>query len=136
MKAIIDECGLNNKVYFKKFLGFLYKKYNISRKKEINLLFCGIDKIKELNKQYRRKKSPTNVLSFYGYDGNILGDIAICCEVARIEAKKLNMDEKEYILFLITHGFLHLLGYSHDTMQDYETMVNLQKQILQEWSKI
>jgi probable rRNA maturation factor len=136
MKAIIDECGLNNKVYFKKFLDFLYKKYNISRKKEINLLFCSIDKIKELNQQYRRKKSPTNVLSFYGYDDNILGDIAICCEVAKIEAKKLNMAEKEYILFLITHGFLHLLGYNHDTMQDYEKMVNLQKQILQEWSKI
>ncbi|OSS43135.1 Metal-dependent hydrolase YbeY, involved in rRNA and/or ribosome maturation and assembly [Desulfurella amilsii] len=134
MKAIIDECGLGNKAYFKKFFDFLYKKYNISSKKEINLLFCSIDKIKELNKQYRRKKSPTDVLSFYGYDDNILGDIAICCEVASKKAKKLNMDEKEYILFLIAHGFLHLLGYNHDTMQDYETMVNLQKQLLREWS--
>lgn len=136
MKTIIDECGLNNKSYFKKFLSFLYKKYNISRKKEINLLFCGIDKIKQLNKQYRGKKGPTDVLSFYGYDGNILGDIAICCEVARKKAKKLEMDENEYMLFLIVHGFLHLLGYNHDTVQDYEAMVSIQKQILQEWSQV
>lgn len=134
MIAIIDECRIKNKLYFKKFIVFLYKKFNISRKKELNVLFCSADKIKALNKQYRNKNSATDVLSFYGYDDNILGDIAICCQIAAEESKKLNMGEREYILFLIVHGFLHLLEYSHDNMQDYERMLNLQKQILKEWS--
>ncbi len=136
MKTIIDECGIKNKLYFKKFLDFLYKKFNISRKKEINILFCDIGKIKELNKQYRKKDNPTDVLSFYGYDDNILGDIAICCEIAKKKAKEVQMDEKDFLLFLITHGVLHLLGYTHDSLKDYEEMVNLQKKILQEWKEL
>ena len=136
MNTIIDECGINNKSYFKKFLDFLYKKFNISQKKEINILFCNIDKIKELNKQYRKKNTATDVLSFYGYNDNILGDIAICCEVAKKEAQKAGMNEKEFLLFLIVHGFLHLLGYTHDNIKDYETMIDLQKQILQEWNQL
>lgn len=134
MITIIDECGIKNKLYFKKFIVFLYKKFNISRKKELNVLFCGTEKIKTLNKKYRNKNSATDVLSFYGYDDNILGDIAICCQIATDESKKLNMGSREYVLFLIAHGFLHLLGYSHDNMQNYEKMLNLQKQILKEWS--
>ncbi|SDC84732.1 probable rRNA maturation factor [Desulfurella multipotens] len=136
MKTIIDECGVNNKLYFKKFLDFLYKKFNISQKKEINILFCDADKIKELNKQYRKKNTATDVLSFYGYNDTILGDIAICCEVAKKEAQKAKMNERDFLLFLIAHGFLHLLGYSHDNIKDYEAMIDLQKQILQEWNQL
>ncbi|MGB9756076.1 MAG: rRNA maturation RNase YbeY [Desulfurella sp.] len=136
MIAIIDECGLKKKLYFKQFIVFLYKKFNIPKKKEINILFCSTDKIKELNKQYRKKNSATDVLSFYGYDDNILGDIAICCEMATKESKKLSIDKEEYVLFLMVHGFLHLLGYTHESVQDYENMVNLQKQVLKEWSSV
>jgi len=134
MKTIIDECGIDNKTYYKKFIDFLYKRFNVSRKKEINILFCNIDKIKELNQQFRNRKRPTDVLSFYGYSDNILGDIAICCEVAEKKAKEFKMKKEEFILFLITHGFLHLLGYKHDNMDDYKKMVDLQKEILKEWS--
>lgn len=134
MKTIIDETNIGNKIYFKKFLDFLYKKFNISRKKEINVLFCSIDKIKELNYKYRKQNKATDVLSFYGYDDTILGDIAICPEFAKEYKQLSSLKEREYLLFLLTHGFLHLLGYSHSTKKDYDNMIILQKQILEEWS--
>lgn len=87
---------------------------------ELSILFTTDDKIKELNKLYRKKSKPTNVLAFAMSDGealpddSILGDIVISVDTAAGEAAKEGISLHKRILFLIIHGLLHLLGYDHE----------------------
>ena len=102
---------------------------------ELNLLFGDDDRICELNKAFRGKNEPTDILSFYGYEGNILGDIAISVDTLKKEALEKKIDIEEYTLFLIAHGFLHLLGYTHETMEKYNEMINMQNKLVKEFLK-
>lgn len=115
------------------FTKFIYKKMGIDESKELNILFDNNEKLRQLNFTYRKKNQPTNVLSFYGYDGNILGDIAISVEKALDESRELSENFDEYILFLVAHGCLHLLGFDHNTMDEYNKMLTLQENLLKEW---
>jgi probable rRNA maturation factor len=94
-------------------------------KKDIafNLVFVSSDRIKELNKTYREKDNPTDVLSFENKEEFVLpsseskrelGEILICPEQVAINAKSLNIDFEEEICRLMIHGILHLLGYDHE----------------------
>jgi probable rRNA maturation factor len=65
-----------------------------------------------LNRRFRRKDKPTDVLSFPGITG---GDIAICAEIARQNAKRLGHTAADEIKVLLLHGMLHLAGYDHET---------------------
>jgi probable rRNA maturation factor len=104
------------------------KSYNIS------LLLCNNEYILELNKQFRGKDYPTNVLSFS--DGEILddikylGDIAISIPKIREEALEQNKTFRTHFLHMFTHGVLHLLGFDHQTPDDAKTMENLEDEIL------
>ena len=104
------------------------KSYNIS------LLLCNNEYILELNKQFRGKDYPTNVLSFS--DGEILygikylGDIAISIPKIREEALEQNKTFRTHFLHMFTHGVLHLLGFDHQTPADEKTMENLEDEIL------
>lgn len=115
------------------FTKFIYKKMEIDNNKELNILFDNNEKLRQLNFTYRKKNRPTDVLSFYGYDGNILGDIAISTDAAISDSKKISKDVNEHILFLVAHGCLHLLGFEHETVDEYNKMVALQENLLREW---
>jgi probable rRNA maturation factor len=67
-----------------------------------------------LNRKYRRKNKPTDVLSFPGA-GNYLGDIAISRGMAQKQAKLLGHSLKTELRVLALHGLLHLLGYDHES---------------------
>ena len=78
--------------------------------------------IARLNKTYRKKNKPTDVLSFPAQNSSrrpnknkFLGDIAIAPAVARRYAKKNGRSLQTEICILILHGILHLLGYDHET---------------------
>ena len=118
-----------------KFVEFLFDSFEIDKTKELNILFCDDDEIKELNKEFRKKDAPTNVLSFYGYDENILGDIAISLDTIEKEAEEKKKDALEYLLFIIAHGFLHLLGYTHETMEKFDEMMKIQNELVEEFLK-
>jgi probable rRNA maturation factor len=91
----------------------------------------GDGEMARLNERYRRKKGPTDVLSFPVDEdsakpgtlaqqvrkagGRFLGDIAISPKVARRNAKALGRRLPEELKVLILHGVLHLLGYDHET---------------------
>jgi len=92
-------------------------------KAELSLLFVNDEEIKELNRKYRKKDKPTNVLSFPMGEGNILGDIVISWETAQREAKECGFSLEEMIDFYLIHGLLHLLGYHHDH-PDHEKMMH------------
>lgn len=85
---------------------------------EVVLILVGPQTIRSLNRKYRHKDRPTDVLSFSlkekGPDGKFyLGDIIICPEVAQKQARKQGHSLLREIEILTIHGFLHLMGFEH-----------------------
>ncbi len=131
--TIINKIDFKNTEIIKDFVQFLMNKFFINEEEELNIVFTTDNDIQKLNKEFRHKDSPTNILSFYGYDGNILGDIVISIETLKEEARKQNLDMLEYTLFIVAHGFLHLLGYTHETMEKFNNMMLIQKDLVKEF---
>ncbi len=91
----------------------LHKNYNL------NVIFCSPTLSQKLNKQYRNKDYPTNILSFPLDDNQ--GEIYIQLQKARSDAKNHDMGYNKFIHLLFIHGCLHLLGYDHsDQMENLE----------------
>jgi probable rRNA maturation factor len=87
---------------------------------ELSFAFISKNKIKELNKKYRGKDEPTDILSF-PFDKKS-GEVLICKEIAKIKCKKFGMTSQDYLIFLVIHGILHLKGYEHGkNMEKMET---------------
>ncbi len=92
--------------------------------KNVNFLFTNDREIQKLNRTYRNKNESTNVLSFPFTSGtdevisslpiNELGDVVISLETARKEAEEMHLSFLQRLTWLMTHGFLHLLGYDHE----------------------
>lgn len=87
-----------------------------------------------LNRRYRGKDKPTNVLSF-PYDGEmldvaILGDLVICAPVVASEATDQGKDVRAHWAHMIVHGCLHLLGYDHEIESEADAMEQLEREIL------
>jgi probable rRNA maturation factor len=93
--------------------------------------------IRALNHDWRGIDGPTNVLSFpssalpdNGGQPRALGDIAIAYETTRREALDENKPFRHHLSHLAVHGFLHLIGYDHETDDDAATMEELERRIL------
>jgi probable rRNA maturation factor len=92
-----------------------------AKTKEITILFADDATLKTLNKDWRGKNRPTNILSFPASPdlklprGQIkpLGDIALAFETVAKEAEASGKSIKDHTTHLIVHGVLHLLGYDH-----------------------
>lgn len=104
----------------------IYKKHKIPFNRITNLIFCGDKKIKKLNKIYRKKNKPTDVLSFPFEDEDLLGEIYISLDTAEKQCKSFETSLREEILRLFVHGLLHLLGYDHKKKKDKEIMEKLE----------
>ena len=92
-------------------------------------------RVRELNKLWRGLDKPTNVLSFPFPDNQpgparTLGDIAISYETAAREAAAEDKSFADHVVHLSVHGFLHLLGYDHESDDDAEEMEGLERTIL------
>lgn len=88
-----------------------------------------------LNRDYRGKDAPTNVLSFPfepppGMDLALLGDLVICHPVVVREAAEQNKSVADHYAHMVVHGTLHLLGYDHIDDDDAEKMERLEREIL------
>jgi probable rRNA maturation factor len=116
---MIEINNLTNFAVDKKFLTGLAKKVlkDENREREnLSIAFVGKDIIKGLNKKYRKKNKPTDVLSFAG-DLKLektLGEIVICPEIVKKNAKIDNSPFKKELAKVLIHGILHLLGYDHE----------------------
>ncbi len=111
---------------------------------EVSVTLCDNSYIKKLNKKYRNKNTPTDVLSFPMYDLTVedestfiegetvmLGDIVISLERAEAQAKEIGNTFIEEVAFLTVHSTLHLLGYDHEAGKDEEEAQCLaQKEIM------
>lgn len=82
-------------------------------KADLSIAFLGPVKIKGLNRKYLKKNKATDVLSFPG-DDRELGEIIICPQQVKKNAKKYNLSFKKELAQVLIHGILHLLGYKHE----------------------
>jgi probable rRNA maturation factor len=100
---------------------------------EICVTFCDDEEIRALNAQWRDKDKATNVLSFPTPGPlparPLLGDIVIAYETVSKEALEQAKTLREHTAHMVIHGFLHLIGYDHETAADAEIMEGLEKRI-------
>ena len=123
----------NPKNYFKKKLNKI--KNNFPQKKEnqeFSILLTNNKKMKELNYRFRKKNKATDILSFpfhkkKKYSGYI-GDLAISYEIINKRSKKTNFNFEFDKIWI--HGYLHLMGYDHKNIRDFNRMNKKENLIL------
>jgi probable rRNA maturation factor len=108
------------------------KKRRVGKANELEVAFLSEKAIRRLNRTYRKKDRPTDVLSFEGAAGTgQVGQLALCWQVIRRQAKELEIPETEELERMVIHGVLHLLGYDHEKSRaEARRMFALQEKIL------
>ena len=120
----------NEDIFFNKICRSFPKKYKfINKKVNFSLLLSNNKNIKKLNKVFRNKNKPTDILSFpfvkkvVPSKKTYLGDIIISYNfINKPKFQKIELFRKKLIKTFI-HGFLHLLGFDHMKNKDYEKML-------------
>ena len=105
------------------------------RKVAVTLRIVGKQESARLNARYRRKDKPTNVLSFPfepppGARSDLLGDIVICADVVRREARAQGKVERSHWAHMVVHGILHLRGFDHQNNRDAAAMESREARVL------
>lgn len=113
---------------------------------ELSVTFVTNEEIQEINKQYRDKDAPTDVISFALEElgegetaiiaegmPRILGDIIISIDRTYEQAEDFGHSFERELGFLAIHGFLHVLGYDHMTPEDEKQMFGKQDEILESY---
>ena len=128
------------KKYLKKKLKKIPKIMKFFKDKEVTftILLTNSFNMKKLNKKFRNRNKPTDVLSFPFFSSNNLkflkqkkfyiGDIATSYEIVNLRSKKNNFTTEFDKVWV--HGFLHLLGYDHVKDRNYYKMNKIEKRIL------
>jgi probable rRNA maturation factor len=113
---------------------------------EFSVIFVGDHQIREINRDYRKKDYVTDVITFALEDDvddevkivgidmpRLLGDIYISVDTTKKQAIEYEHSFLREVCFLAIHGFLHLLGYDHNTKEEEEEMFGLQRKILNQY---
>lgn len=116
----------------------LEKEYESEAPVYVSLLLTGNDEIQVINREYRDKDQPTDVISFAYHETedfdigpyDTLGDIVISLERVVEQAKEYNHSPKRELFYVLTHGILHLLGYDHIEEEDKKEMRAKEEEIL------
>lgn len=127
-------------------LNFAAVKEEVEAGSELSVTFVTNDRIQEINREYRGKDYPTDVISFAleemgegeievtGSDiPRVLGDIIISIKKAEEQAIEYGHSFERELGFLAVHGLLHLLGYDHETEDEEKVMFERQRVILDEY---
>ena len=105
---------------------------------DVSVRVVNATEMQQLNSEFREQDKPTNVLSFptgdiegLPSDANVpLGDIVVCAEIVRSEAKEQGKTAEAHWAHMVVHGTLHLLGFDHESDSDAATMEGLEVKIL------
>jgi len=103
---------------------------------EVGVTLVDDEGIRKLNKQYRKKDEPTDVLSFHLTDETppgdsiVIGDIVISMERALKQSLEYGHSLLRETAFLLVHGIYHLLGYTHDDIESEQKMRKKEEEIL------
>lgn len=105
-----------------------------------DILFCDGAKTHQINKEYRDKDYVADIITFaifaddeskFVLDADVnLGEVIIALDKITEEAEKSGVSRLYQLYFLIAHGILHLLGFDHQTEEDYNFVVGVQKKAL------
>ena len=102
----------------------------------LNVIFVNDDYIQSLNKQYRKKDEPTDVLSFSYLDTpdfketELIGEVYISVPTAKRQAKEYKHSLDDELNKLFVHGFLHVFGHNHESEKDFEKMNKIEREVL------
>ena len=126
----------NEDLFFNSIVSFFPKKYRFIKKKvSLTILLSNNKNIQKLNKKFRNKDKPTDVLSFPSEKKiNIkkspyLGDIIISYEFMNKPKTLDSLEFKNKVIKIFIHGFLHLLGYDHIKLKDFKRMIKEEEKI-------
>ena len=133
---VISESNLWNKkikkanIFFNSLVKVFPKKYRFIKKKiSLTILLSNNKNIKKLNKKFRNKDKPTDVLSFPTEKklnikkSTYIGDIVISYEFMNKPKILSTLEFKNKVTKVFIHGFLHLLGYDHIKLKDFKKMI-------------
>lgn len=122
-----------------KYTEYLFDYMNI-KDAVMSIIIVDNETIHKINKEYRNIDRETDVISFALEEGETidepyktLGDIYISIDKVYEQAKEYGHSVRRELFFLVTHGFLHLLGYDHMVKEDEEKMFTLQEEILDKY---
>lgn len=98
--------------------------------KTVTLVFLDPPQMKKINKQFRGKNKPTDVLSFFSAEEDSIGEILFCPDVLKKQAKDQSHSFENEFLYMLIHGLLHLLGYDHErSIAEEKLMFKIQDQL-------
>lgn len=102
---------------------------------KVGLIFVGTDRIRELNRMFRGKDRPTDVLSFdlSDFPDAVEGEVYIGADIARRQARELGVTVSEEVARLVIHGLLHLARYDHHTPADGRRMAAATRRWIAQW---
>lgn len=99
---------------------------------ELTLVFLDKKPAQKINQEFRGKTYATDVLSFESMDASSLGELILCPEVLKRQAKEHGLTFQKELGYMLLHGVLHLLGYDHEIgEQDAKEMFDLQDSIFE-----
>lgn len=106
-----------------------------------DILYCDNEKTHQINREYRQKDYPADIITFaifadseerFVFDNEInLGEIIISLDKVEANAVEKVVEFEEELYFLISHGIMHLLGFDHQTNEDYTFIIEAQTSALE-----
>lgn len=141
----MDIEGFENEIVYedieKYIIDVLTKEYKSDREVYVSVLLTGNEEIQRVNRDFRGKDMPTDVISFAYHDNDeadnglydSLGDIIISLERVEEQRKDYGHSFKREFYYVLTHGLLHLMGYDHMEEEEKKVMRAKEEEILKEY---
>ena len=141
----MDIEGFENEIVYedieKYIIDILTKEYESDREVYVSVLLTGNEEIQRVNRDFRGKDMPTDVISFAYHDNDeadnglydSLGDIIISLERVEEQRKDYGHSFKREFYYVLTHGLLHLMGYDHMEEEEKKVMRAKEEEILKEY---
>ena len=141
----MDIEGFENEIVYedieKYIIDVLTKEYESDREVYVSVLLTGNEEIQRVNRDFRGKDMPTDVISFAYHDNDeadnglydSLGDIIISLERVEEQRKDYGHSFKREFYYVLTHGLLHLIGYDHMEEEEKKVMRAKEEEILKEY---
>ncbi len=132
MINLVENCSFEYKLEkIEKYCEYL--NHALENEKGYTIVAMTNEEIHQLNLEFRGVDRKTDVLSFEEHLDDYLGDILISIEQAKDQAQEYGHSFERELLFLITHGFLHLNGYDHQNPEEEKEMFDLQRKLLENY---
>ncbi len=113
----------------------------VARDVGVEVVLADAETVRELNRLYRGREEPTDVLSFAASEGEALieapdvprslGEVVVCLPVAEAQASAAGRPVRGEIAHLVVHGLLHVLGYDHEAPADSRRMKEREDRVLE-----